>query len=63
MENVIKIDHEHEKMRDEAIIMYEKRNEMEIAWKEYENNISRQPAKIIVIVKKHGEIQADSLPF
>ena len=54
-------DQEHERLRDEAIIMYQKRDEMEQAWKEHEELLSRKPAKIVVEI--HDKVQADTLPF
>ena len=56
---------EEEKLREEAIIYYQKRDEVEQAWREYEENISREPAKIIVEtpIKEENEIQNHSFPF
>lgn len=54
-------DYEDEKLRDEAIIMYQKRDEIEQAWKEYEESVQRKPAKIIVEI--HDKVQADTFPF
>lgn len=62
---IIITDNEEEKLREEAIISYEKRNEVEQAWREYEENSSREPAKIIVemLITEENEIQNHSFPF
>lgn len=54
-------DQEHERLRDEAVIMYQKRDEVEQAWKEHEMSVQREPAKIVVEI--HDKVQADTLPF
>lgn len=54
-------DQEHERLRDEAIIMYQKRDEVEQAWREHEESVKREPAKIVVEI--HDKVQADTLPF
>ena len=54
-------DQEHERLRDEAIIMYQKRDEVEQACREHEASIQREPAKIVVEI--HDKVQADTLPF
>lgn len=54
-------DQEHERLRDEAVIMYQKRDEVEQAWKEHEESIHREPAKIVIEI--HDKVQTDTLPF
>lgn len=58
-------DNEEEKLREEAIIYYQKRDEVEQAWREYEENSSREPAKIVVEmpITEENEIQNHSFPF
>lgn len=58
-------DNEEEKLREEAIIYYQKRDEVEQAWREYEENSSRKPAKIVVEmpITEENEIQNHSFPF
>lgn len=56
-------DQEHERLRDEAVIMYQRRDEVEQAWREHEESIQRKPAKIVVEIKTHDKVQADTLPF
>lgn len=56
-------DFEHERLREEAIIIYQKRDEVEQAWKEHEEKKSRKPAKIKIDVKRKHQIQSDTLPF
>jgi hypothetical protein len=54
-----------EKNREEAIIYYQKRDEVEQAWREHEENSSREPAKIVVEmpITEENEIQNHSFPF
>lgn len=54
-----------ERVREEAIIYYEKRDEVEQAWREHEESISRKPARIVVEmpVTEENEIQNHSFPF
>ena len=55
-----------EKNREEAIIYYEKRDEVEQAWRDYESVVvSREPAKILVEmpIMEENEIQNHSFPF
>ena len=60
-ENNPKEDLARDALRDEAIIIYQKREEVEAAWREHEEKHSRKPAKIVVEI--HDKIQADTLPF
>ena len=51
-----------ERRRDEAIIAFEKREELENAWREYQEEIAtREPAQIHVVYE--CEIQTNTLPF
>jgi hypothetical protein len=59
--NDLQEDLERDRLRDEAIIVYEKREEVDAAWREYEESVSRKPAKIVVEISH--EVQADTLPF
>lgn len=54
-----------EKNREEAIIYYEKRDEVEQAWREHEESISREPARIVVEmpITEENEIQNHSFSF
>jgi len=54
-------DFEHDSLREEAIIVYQKREEVEAAWREHQDMISRKPAKIVINI--HDQVQADNLPF
>jgi hypothetical protein len=58
-------DFEKERLREEAFIHYQKRDEVERAWREYEENSSREPARIVVemSVVEENEIQNKSFPF
>jgi hypothetical protein len=48
-------------LRDEAIIAYQKREEVEAACREHDEKHTRKPAKIVV--ERHDKVQADTLPF
>jgi hypothetical protein len=56
-------DLERDRIRDEAIIVYQKREEVEGAWREHEEKKHRKPAKINVKVNQHDKVQTDTLPF
>jgi hypothetical protein len=52
---------ERNKLTEEQIINCEKIEELNSAWEEYEEKVSRKPARIIV--EKYDKVQADTLPF
>lgn len=56
---------EEEKLREEAFIYYQKRDEIEQAWREHESVASREPAIIVVEmpITEENEIQNHSFPF
>jgi len=54
---------EEEAKREAAIIQYQKRDEVEQAWREHEELSQREPAKIIVSTPVKDEVQDNSLPF
>lgn len=58
-------DLERDRVRDEAIIQYQRREEVESAWLEDEEKKARKPA--IIITKTHTEIKHEAkdntLPF
>ena len=65
MKKIIMDNEEEEKAREEAVIYYQKRDEVEQAWREYEESSSREPAKIVVEmpIMEENEIQNHSFPF
>jgi hypothetical protein len=54
-------DYEHDSLREEAMIVYQKREEVEAAWREHQSVVLRKPAKIVINI--HDQVQADNLPF
>lgn len=57
------LEEEEEARREAAIILYQKRDEVEQTWREYEELSQREPAKIIVSTPVKDEVQDNSLPF
>jgi len=59
--NTTSEDLERDRLQDEAIIAYQKREEVEAACREHDEKHTRKPAKIVV--ERHDKVQADTLPF
>lgn len=55
-------DLEREIKREQAIIQYQKRDEVEMANQEYELSL-RKPARIDVSIPVKHEVQSNTLPF
>lgn len=56
-------EHLEEAKREAAIIQYQKRDEVEQAWREHEEFSKQEPAKIIVSINIKDEVQSNTLPF
>jgi hypothetical protein len=54
-------DFERDRLRDQAIIIYQNQEEIKIICQEYDEMYKRKPAKIVVEI--HDKIQTDTLPF